>query len=52
MLPDLESLKIGDEDGWEDVVLEHSHIKDLVLVGSTARSLILIMPSLMHVDIG
>ena len=52
VLPDLESLKICELNGWKDVVLEHSRIKDLVLEESKARSLDLIMPSLVHVDIG
>ena len=53
VLPVLESLKIDDcGDGWDDVVLEHSCIKDLVLRKSKARSLVLIMPRLVHVDIG
>ena len=53
VLPHLESLKIDDRgEGWEDAVLEHSHIKNLLLNESRARSLVLIMPSLVHVDIG
>ena len=52
LLPDLESLKVGEEDGWRDVVLEHSCIKDLVFEKSKARSFTLIMPRLVRVDIG
>ena len=53
LLPDLESLKI-DDDGYkrEDVVLEHSRLKYLFLESSSVQSLILVMPSLVHVDIG
>ena len=53
MFMDLESLKIENQrDGWKHAVLEHSRIKDLVLTESKARSLVLIMPSLVHIDIG
>ena len=53
VLPDLESLKIDDRGGGcEDAVLEHSRIKDLVFKKIIVKSLVLIMPSLVHVDIG